>query len=130
MLASADIVVLAAPESAETRGLFDAARFDRLRPGTVLCNVARGSLIDQPALLDALAAGQLRAAILDVVEPEPLPPDSPLWDAEGVILSPHSSTSRDGYDDRLLDLLAINLRHYLHGEPLLNTVDLTALAHP
>jgi phosphoglycerate dehydrogenase-like enzyme len=130
VLAEADIVVVAAPESAETRGMFDAARFARFRPGTVLCNVARGSLIDQPALLDALVAGQVRAAILDVVEPEPLPPDSPLWDAEGVILSPHSSTSRDGYDARLLDLLATNLRRYLHGEPLLNDVDLTAMARP
>jgi phosphoglycerate dehydrogenase-like enzyme len=130
VLATADVVVLAAPESAETRGMFDAARFARLRPGAVLCNVARGSLVDQPALLDALAAGQLRAAILDVVEPEPLPADSPLWDAEGVILSPHSSTSRDGYDDRLLDLLAVNIRHHLRGEPLVNTVDLAALTAP
>jgi phosphoglycerate dehydrogenase-like enzyme len=129
VLAEADIVVVAAAESAETRGLFDAARFARLRPGAVLCNVARGSLIDQAALLDALADGRLRAAILDVVEPEPLPPDSPLWEAEGVVLSPHSSTSRDGYDDRLLDLLAVNLRHYLRDEPLVNTVDLAALTH-
>lgn len=129
-LARADVVVLAAPESAETRGLFDAARLARLKPGAVLVNVARGTLVDQAALLDALRDGPLRAAVLDVVEPEPLPADHPLWDAPGVFLSPHSSTSRDGYDDRLLDLLAVNLRHYLRGEPLVNTVDLAALARP
>jgi len=129
-LARADVVVLAAPESAETRGLFDAARLARLKPGAVLVNVARGTLVDQAALVAALQGGQLRAAVLDVVEPEPLPADHPLWDAPGVFLSPHSSTSRDGYDDRLLDLLAVNLRHYLRGEPLVNTVDLAALTGP
>jgi phosphoglycerate dehydrogenase-like enzyme len=123
VLPEADIVVVAAPETSETRGLFDARRLARMRPGAVLCNVARGSLIDQPALLEALAGGRLRAAILDVVEPEPLPPDSPLWDAEGVVLSPHSSTSMEGYNERLVDLFAANLRRWLDGEPLVNVVD-------
>ncbi|HMG44680.1 MAG TPA: D-2-hydroxyacid dehydrogenase [Acidimicrobiales bacterium] len=127
VLPTADIVVLSAPETAETRGLFDAARFARMKPGAVLCNVARGSLVDQAALLEALASGQLAAALLDVVEPEPLPPDDPLWDAAGVVLSPHTSTSTEGYNDRLFDLVAANIRRYLRDEPLANLVDLTGV---
>lgn len=124
VLPEADIVVLAAPETPETRGLFDAATLARMRPGAVLCNVARGSLVVESALVDAVVSGHLRAAILDVVAEEPLPDDSPLWASEGIVLSPHSSTSPDGYFDRLLDLVAANVRRFLAGEPLANVVDL------
>jgi phosphoglycerate dehydrogenase-like enzyme len=127
-LARADIVVLAAPESAETRGLLDARRLRLLDADAIVCNVARGSLIVEADLLEVVRAGHLRAAILDVVAEEPLPPDSPLWGEARIVLSPHSSTSTDGYDDRLLDLFADNLRRYLDGSALVNVVDLGSAA--
>jgi phosphoglycerate dehydrogenase-like enzyme len=125
LLGRADVVVLAAPESSETHHLLDAGRFAAMRDGAVLCNVARGSLVDEDALVAAVRSGKVEAAILDVATQEPLPADSPLWDVEGVLLSPHSSASQEGYDDRLLDLFAANLRRFLHGEALANQVDLT-----
>ena len=87
-----------------------------------LCNVARGLLLDESALIDSLREGHLGAAILDVMRHEPLPPDDPLWDAPNTYLSPHSSTSREGYDDRLRDLFARNLVRFLANEPLVNVV--------
>jgi phosphoglycerate dehydrogenase-like enzyme len=123
LLAQCDSVVVAAPATPETRDLFDAAAFAAMKPGSVFCNVGRGSLVDEDALIDAARAGHLRAAILDVTRYEPLPPESPLWDAPNVLLSPHSSATADRYAERLYELFADNLRRYLAGEPLRNVVD-------
>src|SRR5262249_54592202 len=97
VLGRVDAVVVCAPATPGTRDLFDAAAFAAMRPGAVFCNVGRGSLVDETALLDALRSGHLGAAVLDVTREEPLPADSPLWDAPNVRLSPHSAASLDHY---------------------------------
>ena len=125
LLANSDVVVLCAPATAETEDLIDAGAFARMKPGAVLCNVARGALVDEDALAAALASGQLGAAILDVTRKEPLPQDSGLWDAPNLYLSPHSSIPPDAYDPRLLALFAKNLTLYASGERLANEIDLS-----
>lgn len=127
MLARCDAVVLSAPASPETHHLIDRAAFAAMKPGTVLVNVARGSLVDEAAIPEALASGQLAAAALDVFEHEPLPQDSPLWGLPGVLVSAHSAVSVDGYLDDIFDLFEDNLRRYVRGESLRNQVDMKAM---
>jgi phosphoglycerate dehydrogenase-like enzyme len=127
MLGQCDAVVIAAPASSETFHLIDAKALAAMRPGTVLVNVARGSLVDEAALVEALETGQLAAAALDVFATEPLPPDSPFWDLPTVYLSAHSSVSIDRYLDDVFDLFADNVTRYVAGEPLRNLVDMKTL---
>jgi phosphoglycerate dehydrogenase-like enzyme len=122
VLARVDAVVVCAPATPDTHDLFDAAAFSAMRPGAVFCNVARGSLVDEPALLEALRSGHLGAAVLDVTREEPLPADSPLWDAPNLRLSPHSAASLDHYLESVFDLFTDNLGRYVRGEPLRNVV--------
>jgi phosphoglycerate dehydrogenase-like enzyme len=122
VLSRVDAVVVCAPATPETAELFDPAAFAAMRPGAVFCNVARGSLVDEAALLDALRSGHLGAAVLDVTREEPLPADSPLWDAPNLRLSPHSSASLDHYVESVFDLFTDNLGRYVRGEPLRNVV--------
>ncbi len=122
LLRRCDVIVLSAPATAETTDLIGVAELNAMKPGAVLVNVARGPLVDEAALIAALVDGHLGAAILDVTRTEPLPSDDPLWDAPRLYLSPHCSTSQDGYNDRLLDLYADNLTKYLASEPLKNLV--------
>jgi phosphoglycerate dehydrogenase-like enzyme len=126
VLAGSDILVLAAPASEETFRLIDGPALARMRPGAIFCNVARGSLVDEDALLEALQSGRLAAAILDVTAQEPLPAASPLWDAPNLLLSPHSSASIDGYVDAVYELFCENLQRFLAGQPLRNEVDIPA----
>ncbi len=123
MLARCDAVVLSAPQTPETVDLFDAERLGRLKPGAVLVNVGRGSILDEAALVAALESGRLGAAVLDVTREEPLPADSPLWDAPNMYLSPHCSTAREGYNEALLELFCDNLERFLADRPLRNAVD-------
>ena len=123
VLARCDAVVVSAPGTQETENLFDAAAFAAMKPGAVFCNVGRGSLVDEPALIDSLSSGHLGAAILDVTRQEPLPADDPLWDAPNIYISPHCSTAQDRYNDKLFALFADNLGRYLRGEGLRNVVD-------
>jgi phosphoglycerate dehydrogenase-like enzyme len=123
VLARCDAVVVSAPGTPETENLFDAAAFAAMKPGAVFCNVGRGSLVDEPALIEALRSGHLGAAILDVTRTEPLPADDPLWDAPNIFISPHCSTSQERYNDKLFALFADNLGRYLRGEELRNVVD-------
>lgn len=123
MLGRCDIVLLAAPAGPETDDMFDAARFAAMKPGSLFCNVARGSLVVEAALIDALHSGQLAAAVLDVARHEPAPPDDPLWDEPNVYLSPHCSSSMDRYAERLIELFADNLDRLLAGEELRNVVN-------
>lgn len=127
MLARCDAVVVSAPATPETHHLIDRAAFAAMKPGAVLVNVGRGSLVEEAAIPDALASGQLSAAALDVFEVEPLPKESPLWDTPGVFISAHSSVSVDRYLDDVFDLFEDNLRRYVNGEPLRNRVDMEAL---
>lgn len=123
LLGQCDAVLVSAPATAETADLFDAGRFAAMKPGAVFCNVSRGSLVDEDALVASLRAGHLGAAVLDVVKDEPAPPDHRLWDEPGVYLSPHCSASFDRYNDRLLVLFADNLARLSDGRPLINVVD-------
>lgn len=124
MLGRCDVVVAAVPETPETTGMMDAAAFAAMRPGALFCNVGRGSLVDEAALIDALERGHLGAAALDVASVEPLPPDHPLWDAPNVMLSPHAAASPAALFQNLHVLFRDNLARYLRGEPLQNAVDL------
>jgi len=127
LLPQADIVAGCLPGTDQTAGLLDARRLRMMKPGALLINCGRGSLIDTEALVRVLQAGHLGGCGLDVVTPEPLPADSPLWDMEQVILTPHISGASFGHvqamEDRIYRLAAENLRRYLDGEPLLNRVD-------
>jgi phosphoglycerate dehydrogenase-like enzyme len=123
MLAECDYVAIAAPLTSETRGLLGAAEFRAMKREAVVINVARGGVIDEAALIDALRARVIGGAALDVFEQEPLPADSPLWHLPNVILSPHVSGFTPHYDERAMQLFAENLRRYAAGESLLNVVD-------
>jgi phosphoglycerate dehydrogenase-like enzyme len=125
VLRRSDIVVLAAPGTDDNENLFDAAAFATMKPGSIFVNVARGTLVDEAALIDALERGHLRAAAIDVARAEPLPPHDPLWSAPNLLISPHSSTSSEGYADRAFDLFCRNFARFVRGEPLENVVDLT-----
>ena len=125
VLGRSDVVVVAAPGTDATGNMFDSAAFAAMRPGSVFVNVARGTLVDEAALIRALASGHLRGAAIDVARTEPLPADDPLWDAPNLLISPHSSTSGEGYADRSFALFCTNLAHLVAGEPLVNVVDLS-----
>ncbi len=123
MLSLCDYVVVAVPLTPETRKLIGEAELRAMKPSAYLVNISRGGTVDEAALLRALREGWIAGAGLDVFEEEPLPSDSPLYDLENVILSPHVSGFTLRYDERTSDLFAENLRRYLTGEPLLNLVD-------
>jgi phosphoglycerate dehydrogenase-like enzyme len=120
--AEADYLVLAAPLTATTRGLVDRTVLRALRPGAWVVNVARGALLDESALLAEVASGRLGGAVLDVTDVEPLPPESPLWTTERILVTPHVAGRRADWP-ALAPLLAENLGRYANGEPLLNIVD-------
>ncbi len=123
-LAGADVVVLAAPLTPETRGLLTAGRLDRLPKDAIVVNVSRGALLDERALTERLAAGRLRGAVLDVFEKEPLPAESPLWGLSRALLTPHvSGVSPRRFWEREVALLVDNWHRYVRGEPLRNLVD-------
>ena len=124
MLGRCDIVVAAVPESPETHELFDSSAFAAMRDGAMFVNVGRGSLVDEPALVAALGSGKLRAAALDVTAVEPLPQDSPLWDAPNIYISAHCSTEPTRFFESAHRVFADNLARYVAGQPLLNEIDL------
>jgi len=124
LLPESDHVVVAAPATKETRNLLDAAAFARIKQGAHLVNIARGDLIDQEALREALDAGRLARATLDVVTPEPLPEGHWLYTHPGVRVSPHISWSGPGALDRLAAPFVENLGRYRTGDALLHLVDL------
>lgn len=123
-LPRADVVVLAAPLTEETRGLLSARRMDMLSPNVVVVNVARGALVDEAALIERLRSGKIRGAALDVFQEEPLASDSPLWQLRSVLVTPHVSPVSPGrFWARELDLFLDNWRRFVRGEPLRNIVD-------
>jgi phosphoglycerate dehydrogenase-like enzyme len=126
VLSRCDAVVVSAPGTVDTENLFDGAAFAAMKPGALFCNVGRGSLVDESALIAALESGHVGAAILDVTRHEPLPPDDPLWSAPNVYISPHCSAAQERYTDKLLDLFADNLDRFTRGEELRNVVDRAA----
>lgn len=124
LLPSADVVVLATPLTDETRSVLDTKRMRALKPGVIVANVARGALLDEPALIEGLIAGRIRGAVLDVFAKEPLAGDSPLWHLPRVVWTPHvSGVSPRRFWDRLQDLILDNWARYRAGETLRNLVD-------
>ncbi len=123
VLRAADYLVIILPLTPRTRGLIGARELGVMKPSAYLINVARGAIVQEGALIEALRHGRLRGAGLDVFEREPLPQDSPLWGMEQVILTPHVSGAGPDYLDRALPLFCENLRRFLAGAPLLNVVD-------
>lgn len=130
LLGLCDVVVVAAPHTPETEGLIDGAALAAMRPGAVLVNVARGPLVDEAALLDAMRSGHLGAAVLDVFREEPLPPESPFWDLPNTFVSPHGAVAPDRYLEDLFELFLSNVGRYVRGEVLRNRVDMDALGFP
>lgn len=123
VLEGADFLVLTLPGTEETRGLVGAEELVRMKESATLVNVGRGELVDEEALARALQDGEIRGAGLDVFREEPLPPSSPLWALENVLITPHVAGQSPGYWDRELDLIEENVRRYRAGEPLRNRVD-------
>lgn len=123
VLPDADFVVLTIPLTDETRSMIGAAEFARMKPTAYLVNIGRGGTIDQAALVAALQEGRIAGAGLDVMDPEPLPVDSPLWAMENVIITAHYAGCTPEYHDRIFAIFLENLRRYQAGEPLRNVVD-------
>jgi len=123
MLGESDYVVIAAPRTPETEKIFDAQRFAKVKPGGCLINVSRGALVDEVALSDALRNQLLAGAALDVFAEEPLRSDSPLWDLQNVIITPHTAAVTDKLWARHYALVHDNLLRYLARRPLLGLVD-------
>ncbi len=123
VLPETDAVVITLPHTGETRGMFDAGRFARLRAGALLVNIGRGGTVDEAAMCRALDEGRLAGAALDVFADEPLPEDSPLWAQRGLLITSHYAGLTPRYLERATELLLDNLRRYLDGESLRNVVD-------
>jgi phosphoglycerate dehydrogenase-like enzyme len=123
MLAQCDYVVIALPMTPATEHIIGEAELRAMKASAYLVNIARGAIVDEPALVRALQEGWIAGAGLDVFEEEPLPADSPLWDLENVLISPHVAGFSPRYDERASELFRQNLARYLEGKPLLNLVD-------
>jgi glyoxylate/hydroxypyruvate reductase len=121
VLASSDIVVCMLPQTDATRGLLDASRLAQMKRGTAFVNVSRGSIVDEPALIEALRTGQLAEATLDVFATEPLPPGSPLWTMDNVLITPHLASI--ALPASAARQIGENVRRLRTGEPLLSRVD-------
>jgi phosphoglycerate dehydrogenase-like enzyme len=123
LLSQADFVVLAVPLTPSTNPLMDATRLEKMKPDSYLINVSRGPVVDESALADILRKRRIAAAALDVFSEEPLPPESPLWDIDNLLITPHTAALTEKLWVRHYALFAENLRRYLDHEPLLGQVD-------
>ncbi|HYA35813.1 MAG TPA: D-2-hydroxyacid dehydrogenase [Candidatus Binataceae bacterium] len=123
IMAESDYVTVTLPLTPHTRGFVGKRELDAAKPGCYIVNIGRGSVIDERAMIAALKSGKLGGAGLDVFETEPLPSESPLWEMENVILTPHMSGANRGYMDKACELFAENLRRFAANQPLLNLVD-------
>jgi len=121
-LAQADHVVNLLPDNASTHGYMGAERLAQMRPGARFYNIGRGTTVDQDALIAALESGHLAAACLDVTDPEPLPPDHPLWTAPNCFITPHSAGGHADEDERLVRHFLSNLAAFERGQPLADRV--------
>ena len=123
LLAGSDYVVVCSPLTPETRGFLGKAEIAAMKPSAVFINVGRGAVVDEAALAEALAEKRIRGAALDVFATEPLPAESPLWDLDNVLVSPHSADHTPGWIDAAMLKFVLNFERYAAGEPLLNLVD-------
>jgi len=123
VLPKADFVIVATPLTAQTRGLISRARLNLLKPDAGLINIARSPIVDYPALCEKLEKGELSGAVLDVFEPEPLPPDSPYWTTRNLVVLPHVACDDPRYIDQLFDFWFTNFERFLASKKLNNIVD-------
>jgi phosphoglycerate dehydrogenase-like enzyme len=123
LLAQSDFVLISTPLTDETRRMIGEAELRSMKPTAFVVNIARGEILDETALVQALKEKWIAGAGLDVFAKEPLPNDSELWKLENVLMAPHISSATPSYDDRAVDLFAENLRRYLRGDELFNLVD-------
>ena len=122
-LASADFVMVVCPSTSESRGMFGATQFEAMKDSARLINIARGEILDEAALLEALRNGQIAGAALDVYTEEPLSVESPLWGMDNVIVSPHMSGDFYEHYQVMADTFLRNLQHYRSAEPMENVID-------
>ncbi len=118
-LAEADVVALTCPLTPQTENLIDAGALARMRPGAYLINVARGRCVNEPDLIDALERGAIAGAGIDATREEPLAPNSPLWDLENALITPHTAGETRRYEDNVVDILIDNVRRLQRGEEAL-----------
>jgi phosphoglycerate dehydrogenase-like enzyme len=123
VLTAADYVVLAVPLTDESRGMIGERELTAMKPSAVIINIARGAVIDQPALVEALKSGVIAGAALDVTDPEPPPAEDELWTVPNVMITPHISGGTPRYMERAVEIFCDNLDRYLSGKPLRNVVD-------
>jgi phosphoglycerate dehydrogenase-like enzyme len=123
MVPQVDILLCAAPHTDESNRMLNESVFKAMKPTAYFINMSRGTLVDTPALVRALKEGWIAGAGLDVTDPEPLPPDHPLWTAGNIIITSHTSGHSDPSIQRALDLFSENVRRYVNGLPLLHVVD-------
>jgi phosphoglycerate dehydrogenase-like enzyme len=123
-LQQADYSVLITPLTDETYHLIGPAEFQAMKRSGIFINVSRGDTVDETALIEALQNGSIAGAGLDVFHEEPLPPDSPLWEMENVMITPHNAGLSPHYSDRIIDLFLASLSCYRQGKPMPNQIDL------
>jgi phosphoglycerate dehydrogenase-like enzyme len=119
LLREADFVALTCPLTKETENLIGSAALAAMKPSAWLVNLARGRVIDEPALVETLAAHRIAGAALDVTVEEPLPSDSPLWGMEHVLITPHTAGETRRYEDNVIEILRDNLERLWRGDPQL-----------
>ncbi len=122
LLAESDVIMLAAQLTDATYHMFSAAQFARMKRSAFIINMARGPLIDEAALVEALRCGRIGGAGLDVFDTEPLPINSPLWDAPNMIITPHATPAMPDKTQRSIGMIVENLARYRAGEPMLNVI--------
>jgi phosphoglycerate dehydrogenase-like enzyme len=123
VLRESDYVVLCTPMTPSTTKLINAARLACMKNDSYLINVGRGQLVDESALIEALHNHKIAGAALDVFVEEPLPPDSPFWELDNVLITPHTAAVTDRLWERHYQLIRENLTRFLAGKPLLNEID-------
>ncbi|MDR1315783.1 MAG: D-2-hydroxyacid dehydrogenase [Spirochaetales bacterium] len=124
-LGEADVVVNILPCTQETHHIFNGKTFEKMKQTALFANIGRGPTVDETALAQAVRSGRIAGAVLDVTETEPLPPESPLWDIPGIIITPHYSGSHPQYDEIVFHLFLDNLKRYTSGSELRNIVNKT-----
>jgi phosphoglycerate dehydrogenase-like enzyme len=123
LLTLSDVVAVCAPLTPDTRGMFDEDAFRSMKSSALLINVTRGGIMDESALVGALAQGLIAGAGLDVAPVEPLPPDHPLWKLDNVLITPHTAGGSPNRQDRIVNLFCENLKRLDAGQPLLSVID-------
>jgi phosphoglycerate dehydrogenase-like enzyme len=122
-IGSVDYVISLLPSTSKTRNFFTKTYLQQMKPSSVFISIGRGDVVDEEAVIEMLQAGELKGAAFDVFKQEPLPPDSPLWECQNLILTPHMSAKSIHHMDRCMDIFIRNLQAYRNGAEMINLVD-------